>query len=155
MNEMRTMVNTLRGLLAFLGIGAVFGGAVLIISPSGELIGMPLSLLGTSPFHTFLIPGIILFFVLGLFPFLLFYALVREVKSPLADYLNVFKDMKWAWSFVIYQAFALIIWIQIEMVFLQAVHWLHTLYMFYAIAILAVALMPQVRNPNKKSRVAD
>ena len=34
--------NILIGLLAFLGVGAIFGGGTLIISPSGELPGMPL-----------------------------------------------------------------------------------------------------------------
>lgn len=150
---MKTTRNILLILLAFLGLGAVFGGGVLIISPSGELIGMPLSMLGVSPFHTFLIPGILLFLVIGMLPLLLIYPLQRDVDSPFAEYFNVFKDMKWPWSFVIYQAFALIIWIQIEMVFLQAVHWLHTFYMFYAIAMLAVALMPQMRNFYNKSSV--
>jgi len=43
--------------LAILGLGAVFGGGVLIISPSGQLFGMPLSLLDHSPFNNFLVPA--------------------------------------------------------------------------------------------------
>jgi hypothetical protein len=35
-------------LLAFLGLGAIGGGAVLIISPTGALLGMPLSILEKS-----------------------------------------------------------------------------------------------------------
>ena len=58
--------------------------------------------------------------------------------------------MHWAWAFSIYVAFALIIWIQLEMVFLQAVEWLHTFYMFYAVVLIFVALLPQVRNLYKK-----
>ncbi|TKT86287.1 hypothetical protein FDK13_32515 [Dyadobacter frigoris] len=146
--------NVLVFLLGFLGLGAIFGGGVLIISPTGELIGMPLSMLGPSPFHTFLIPGILLFLVLGVFPLLLIYALLRKVKSPFAEYFNLFKDMSWQWSFSVYQAFALIIWIQLEMVFLDAVHWLHTFYMFYAIAMLVVALLPGIRNLYKKHNKA-
>ena len=137
-------------LLGFLSLGAVFGGGVLIISPSGQLIGMPLSMLAASPFPDFLIPGILLFVVLGICPLLLIFALLQSVKSPLAEHFNLFKDMSWAWSFTLYQAFALIVWIQLEMVFLHAVHWLHTFYMFYAIAILVVALLPQLRALYKK-----
>ena len=47
--------NLLIALLAFLGLGAIGGGAVLIISPSGKLMGMPLSILNPSPFTDFLI----------------------------------------------------------------------------------------------------
>ena len=34
--------------------------------------------------------------------------------------------MHWAWTGTIYVAFVLIIWVQLEMVFLLAVSWLHT-----------------------------
>lgn len=138
-------------LLAFLGLSAVGGGGALIISPSGKLLGgLPLSLLQNSPFHNFLIPGIILFVVLGLFPTVLIFALVKKSASPFAEYFNFFKDMHWAWSFSIYAAFALIIWLQTEMYFLQAVGWLHNFYMLYSILLIFVALLATVRNIYKK-----
>jgi hypothetical protein len=120
-------------------------GWVLVVSPSGKLFGMPLSMLDKSPFADFLIPGIILFLVLGLAPCLLVFALLKKPVSALADWLNVYPDMHWAWTRSIYVAFALIIWLQAEMMFLQAVGWLHTAYMLLAVAILFVALLPQVR----------
>ena len=124
--------------------------AVFIISPSGRLFGMPLSMLENSPFNDFLIPGIILFSVLGLAPIGLTIALIKKPEYKFAELFNVYTDMYWAWTYCIYIAFALIIWIQIEMTFLRAVHWSHTLYMFFAIAILFVTLLPQVRNQYKK-----
>ncbi len=142
--------NILLFLLAFLGLGAIGGGGVLIISPTGALIGMPLSVLDQSPFHSFLIPGIILFTLLGLAPALLIFALLKKPESKLAENVNFFKDMHWSWAYTIYVAFALIIWIQLQMMFLHAVHWLHTFYMFFAVAIIFVALLPQVRNLYKK-----
>lgn len=146
----KSIIYLLIFLLAILGLGAVFGGAVFIISPSGKLFGMPLSLLENSPFNNFLIPGIILFSVLGLVPLGLTFALIKKSKNKLAEFFNLYTDMYWAWTYCIYIAFALIIWIQLEMTFLRAVHWSHTLYMFFAIAILFVALLPQVRNQYKK-----
>ena len=137
-------------LLAFLGVGAAFGGSVLIISPSGKLFGMPLSMLENSPFSSFLIPGIILFLVLGLVPMLLVFALLKKPDYKWAEQLNFFNDMHWSWSFSIYVAIALITWIQIEMFYLQSVHWSHTFYMFLAVAILFIALLPQVRSLYKK-----
>ncbi len=131
--------------LGFLALGAIGGGGVLIISPTGELIGMPISELENSPFNSFLIPGIILFSVLGLIPLLLIIALIKKPESRLAEQINIFKDMHWSWTFSIYIAFTLIGWIQIQMIFLQSVHWLHTFYMFYAITIIIIALLPQIR----------
>jgi hypothetical protein len=132
-------------LLAVLGTGAILGGGVLIISPTGKLFGMPLSMLEHSPFNSFLIPGIILFCVLGLIPVSLTYALLKKPEIKWAERLNFYPDMYWAWTYTIYVSFALIIWIQLEMSFIRAVHWSHTLYVFFAIAILYVALLPKIR----------
>ena len=138
--------NILITLLAFLGVGAIFGGGALIISPSGELLGMPLSMIKDSLFSNFLIPAILLFAFLGLAPCLLIFALLKKQESKLAEQINIFNDMHWSWSFSIYIACILIIWLQLEMMFIHSVHWSHTFYMFYAIAMILIALLPQVRN---------
>ena len=146
-----TVRNIHLSLLAFLGLSAIGGGGALIISPSGKLLGgLPLSILERSPFNNFLGPGIILFVVLGIIPSLLVLALLKKPSSVLAERINFFKDMHWAWSFSIYVAFALIIWIQVETIFIQGVGWLQTFYMLYAIPLILVALLPQVRNLYKK-----
>ena len=138
-------------LLGFLAIGAIGGGAVLIISPTGELIGIPLSEFKNIPFNSYLIPGIILFSVLGLIPLLLIIALLKKPESKLAEQINAFKDMHWSWTYSIYIAFTLIGWVHIQLIFLQSsVHWLHTFYMFYAILTIIIALLPRVRNLYKK-----
>jgi len=147
----KTARNILLFLLAFLGMSAIGGGGALIISPSGKLLGgLPLSILERSPFNNFLVPGIILFVVLGLIPCLLVFALIKKPESKFVEYFNFFKDIYWAWSFSIYVAFALIIWIQVEMSYLQSVHWSHTLYMSWAIVIIFIALLPRVRDLYKK-----
>jgi|ERR1035437_3851751 hypothetical protein len=143
--------NILIAMLLFLGLSALGGGSMLIISPSGKLIGgLPLSILEHSPFADFLFPGIILFSILGLAPCLISIALIKKTKSELAEKFNLFKDMHWAWSYSIYIAFALIIWIQVETIFVQGVGWLQTFYMLYAIPLIVVAILPQVRLFYKK-----
>jgi magnesium-transporting ATPase (P-type) len=142
--------NRLLILLGFLALGAIGGGGLLMISPTGELIGIPLSELRNSPFDSFLIPGLILFSILGVIPLTLIFALLKKPESKLAERINLFKDMHWSWTFSIYIAFTLICWIQIQMAFLQSVHWLHTFYMFYAVAIIISALLPLVRSLYKK-----
>jgi hypothetical protein len=138
-------------LLGFLAIGAIGGGTLLIISPSGELLGIPLSEYKNLPFNSYLIPGIILFILLGIIPALLIIALIKKPTSKIAEQLNLFSDMHWSWTFSIYIAFALIGWIHIQLIFLQGVvHWLHTFYMFYAILMLIVALLPRMRQLYQK-----
>ena len=66
-----TTRNALLALLALLGLGTLGGGGVLVVSSSGKLMGMPLSMLAGSPFQDFLVPGLVLFTVLGLAPCLL------------------------------------------------------------------------------------
>lgn len=138
--------------LGFLAFGALGGGIVLIISPSGELMGLPLSEFKNMPFDSFLIPGIILFAVLGIIPALLIIALLKKTKCKLAEKTNIFNDMHWAWTYSIYVAFALVGWIHIELIFLEGtVHWLQTFYMFYAILIIILALLPQMRYLYKRN----
>ena len=147
----KTATNIHLFVLAFLGSSALGGGGALIISPSGKLLGgLPLSILKNSPFADFLIPGIILFVVLGLFPTMLIFALCKKTPSAFAEHFNFFKDMHWAWSFSIYVAFALIIWIQVETMYVQGVGWLQTFYMLFSIPLIFIALLPQVRDFYKK-----
>jgi hypothetical protein len=65
-----------------LSIGALGGGAVLILAPRGEIMPLPLSALAGSPFDTYMIPGLILFTVLGIGPLAAAWLITR--RHPLA-----------------------------------------------------------------------
>ena len=155
-NAIKKIRNVFLIVLGFLAIGAIGGGIVLIISPTGESMGIPLSEFKNIPFDSYLIPGILLFSVLGVIPLLLIIALLKKPESKIAEHINIFKDMHWSWTFSIYIAFILIGWIHIQLIFLQGVvHWLQTFYMFYAILILIIALLPQMRYLYKKKSSID
>ena len=89
-------------LIFFQAISGLFGGGALILDPTGSLLQMPLDLLATSPFSDYFIPGIILFWVLGVFPSVVFYGLLRRKR--------------WAWLGTVLIGAALIIWIVVEIV---------------------------------------
>ena len=73
------------GLEIFLGLGALFGGGLLILAPDGRLLGMPANLLTGTPFQSFLVPGICLFVFVGIAPLLAAaMTLRRQVIAPLA-----------------------------------------------------------------------
>jgi hypothetical protein len=65
-----------------LSIGALAGGAALVAGPRGEIMPLPLSALRGSPFDTYLVPGLVLFGVLGLGPLLA--ARLAWIRHPLA-----------------------------------------------------------------------
>jgi hypothetical protein len=83
-----------------LSIGALGGGLVLMIAPRGEIMPLPLSALAGSPFDTYLVPGVILFGVLGLGP--LVAARLAWLRHPLAP----------TGAFVV--GAALLIWVAVE-----------------------------------------
>ena len=150
-NEIKRVQSIFLIVLGFLALGAIGGGIILIVSSDGALIGLPLSEFKNMPFTSYLIPGIILFSILGVAPLLLIIALLKKPESKIAEQFNIFRDMHWSWTYSIYIAFILIGWIQLQLIFLQGpVHWLQTFYMFYAILIMIIALLPQMRYLYKK-----
>ena len=144
-NKMPITSKLLVFLHLLLGIGAIFGGGVLVIDPSGELIKMPLTLLEHSPFESYLIPGLILFIAIGVFPLLTAFALVKKPQIESANAINLFPDKHWSWAYSMYLGFALIIWITIEAFFLKEMIHIHVGYIFLGLAIQAVTLLPSVQ----------
>lgn len=70
---------------SFLALGALGGGAALVVGPKGEIIPLPLSALNGSPFDSYLVPGLVLFGVLGLGPLVaIALALRRHPLAPLS-----------------------------------------------------------------------
>lgn len=121
-------------LILFQAISGIFGGIGLIIDPSGETLQIPLEWLEGSPFKSYLIPGIILFIVLGVMPFLIFFG-IRKRKL-------------WGWQGSIFIGLALIIWIAVEIIIIGYQHDppLQLIYGIVGIAILAVTNTASVKN---------
>ena len=63
---MKTFVFMSQGVIQFLvGLGAIVSGAMLVAVPTGSLLRMSPDMLKDAPFDDFLLPGIILFLVIG------------------------------------------------------------------------------------------
>src|ERR1700693_3452031 len=112
----------------FLGIGALFGGIQFILAPDGHLLGVPLSMLAGTPFHTFLVPGLLLFTFVGLGP-MVAAALTarRRAIGPLARFAV---------------GLTLMVWITVEMVIFAGVtslFWAFYLVLGTVIAAVGVA----------------
>ncbi|MFX3646750.1 MAG: hypothetical protein ACE3K2_16950 [Paenibacillus sp.] len=128
-----------------LGVGAIVGGSMLIINPTGNMVNLPESLLLNSPFSSFLFPGIILLLVLGVMPIMIAIALIRYTPWALGERLNLYPDRYWAWTFSLYTGFALIIWIMAQVYWIQDVSIIHLVYFAWGVGIQVVTLLPAVQ----------
>jgi len=120
---MKLVRGLLLGLHIFVGVGAVVGGLGAIINPQGPL-GISVEILKNSPFSNFLIPGIILFTVIGLGN--LTSAIMFLFKSKLQGYIS----SVFSWG--------LVIWIVVQCIMLNSVNFLHIL--FFTIGLIEATL---------------
>jgi hypothetical protein len=127
-----------------LGLGALFGGGSFILSPDRSLIGVPLELLAHSPFTNFLVPGLLLFFFVGVFPSVVAYSLWQRPAWHWPNLLNPFKRMHWSWAASLAAGAAVIVWIVIEIQFMP-IGFVHILYLAWGALILILTLLPSVR----------
>ncbi len=128
-------------LLAVQSLGGVFGGISLIASPSGATMQMPLSMLAGSPFSDFLIPGLILLLILGVFPGILVYALIRRPGWRWFGIFNIYRGIHWSWTYSLYLGIMLVIWILVEIVWIEY-DLLQTIYGLIGVAIIILTLLP-------------
>lgn len=132
--------------LLFQAVSAISGGIMLVWDPTGNLIQMPLRLLKYSPFPDFLIPGLILMLLLGVYPSIIAYGLFTRKVIKIMDVFNIYRDQHWAWSASMYLAIMLIIWINVEIIVIGYGHFIQSFYSFWGLIILILALLPRVRN---------
>jgi hypothetical protein len=90
-------------LTAIQAVGGIPSGVGMVRDPVNN-IGMPLSMLEGSPFGDYLIPGLILLIVLGVFPLIVLYGLIRRHR--------------WAWWLALAVGAGLVIWIATEIALL-------------------------------------
>lgn len=123
-------------LLLFQGISGVFGGAVLVYDPTGKTLQMPISLLDGTPFGNYLLPGLILLVVLGIFPVIVVYGLWNK--------------RRWSRVGTLAVGLALIIWIGVEiaMIGYQSEPPLQAIYGAVGILILLILLISRTGDPS-------
>ncbi len=127
----------------FLGTGAIAGGGMLLIKPDGSLMGMDPEWLDRSPFHSYLVPGIILFTLVGLLPLVTLVGLLGKSEWRWMKMLNIYPNMHWAWATSLYSGIIVILWIAIQQVMTQY-FWLQPVMIFTGILIIVFTLSPAV-----------
>jgi hypothetical protein len=130
-------MKVLRGIaiaiLGFLGVSAMVGAIPLILDPTGRMLSMPMNLLEYSPFHSYLIPGIILLTANGFLSLWVLYISVRRRQG-------------YGW-WVAFQGCVIAGWIVVEMIMLRMVIWAH--YVYLAVGITLISLGLALRRENR------
>lgn len=132
-------------LLAFLGLGGIFGGFHLVTDPTGSSLQLPLSWLSETPFPDYRIPGLVLLLFLGIVPLLLAAALWTQPDWPWVGRLNLFPDRHWTWTYALYTGIILILWIDFQIFWVGYGTVLQTVYALYGVGIVIVTLFPGVQ----------
>jgi hypothetical protein len=114
------------GALIFLGLSGIVGGIGLIAQANGEPFTLPQSLLQHSPFHSYLIPGIILFVANGLLGLLVLWLTIRRHPG-------------YGW-WVTAQGCVLLGWLIVEMVMLRIAAWAHGFYGLVGLALIVTGM---------------
>ena len=109
------LVTGLGALQLLIGLGAVGGGLVLILDPSGSNLGIPLEELKGTPFSTYLVPGIVLLVVNGL--------------GSLVGAAATFMRHRYAAETAMALGIFLVAWVMIQVYWFSGFHWLHVLYL--------------------------
>jgi hypothetical protein len=115
------------GVLWFLGVSGLVGAVPLLLFPHGKPWGfMSQSLLRYSPFHSYLIPGIILFIANGCLCMLVLYATQRRWTG-------------YGWL-VAFQGCVAAGWIVVEVIMLRTLSWAHLLYFAVGLGLIVSGL---------------
>ena len=131
-------------IVLFQAASGIYGGIALITDPTGESLNMPITFLQGTPFTNYLIPGLILFILLGMLPTITFFGLVSRKRWKWADALNIYSNKHWSWAFSLYISIMLIFWIDMQVMLIGYNHFIQTLYALVGLAMLVFALLPSV-----------
>ncbi|PEN13181.1 hypothetical protein CRI94_11090 [Longibacter salinarum] len=132
-NRRPVSVRFLAAAVLFQGVSGLAGGIGLILDPSGASLAIPIEWLDGSPFDSYLMPGVILFIVLGLYPVVVWYGIRQRWQG--------------AWLASLSVGFALVVWIGVEILVIgyQPTPPLQPIYGLLGLAILGLASVSSSR----------
>lgn len=133
-------LKVLIGLLIFLGLGGLFGGAAFLLDPSGASMGLDTTMLSRAPVADFFLPGFFLLTVMGLAPLTLALALWRNPQP--SGPLNL-------WTLILALSATLLIWL-IAQYLMIGYHVFQTMLAVVGLAMLFFAGRPEVRRALKR-----
>lgn len=112
-------------LVSLIAITAGLSGLLMISRPDGSILNLPIDLLASTPFRSYLIPGILLTTVVG-------------GLNLLAVFFNMQRHPgRYNWA--IAGGLAVSLWILLQFIFIGAAHWLHFVCLGTGVLVIFIA----------------
>jgi hypothetical protein len=131
-------------LLIFLALGGLYGGISMLTDPSGRTLLMD-EVLPLLPVPNYLLPGLFLTTVMGLFPLLVTFGIIWYPDWEWAHSLSAWSKHYWAWTGSIALGSMLVIWLAIQG-YMIGFRWpIQYVTLINGILILLAAMIPNIR----------
>ncbi len=112
-------------LVSFIAITAVLSGLLMISDPGGGILNLPVRLLENTPFKNYMLPGILLTTLVG-------------GVNLIAIFFNMQRHpSRYNWAMA--GGFMICVWILVQLLLIQAAHWLHFIYFGIGLLIMLIA----------------
>jgi hypothetical protein len=132
-------------LLFVIGVGALISGPMLFLARDGHLFTWSVDMLTGTPFPDFLIPGIILFLFVGVFPVFAAYGLLKLPGWRWPEAINTSGQYHWAWAASWAEGVILLLWIIVEWVMVGYISFLQPLVVIWGVALIVLTLLSSTR----------
>jgi hypothetical protein len=99
-----------------------------------------------SPFNNYLIPGLFLLLVIGLWSLVVAYGLWRRPAWQWTKPLVSWTGRHWSWAAALLQGIILITWIVIQVLIIGYDSILQPIYFIFGVVLLGLCLLPSVRS---------
>ncbi len=109
------------------GVSAVYGGWQMIDRPDGTSLDLPLQYLRYTPFNDYLLPGILLLSMIGIYSIALFAMVIGGAA-------------KYGWLLII-QGFVLSLWIIAQLIYNIPFSILHGLFLFISVIFIYTGMV--------------
>jgi hypothetical protein len=130
--------------LLFLGFGGLYGGISMLIDPTGRLMNMD-AVLPQLLVPNYILPGLFLLFVMGLFPLFLCVALITRPNWPMISRLVFWRSHYWAWTCTLALCLILFLWLAVQGFLIGFIWPIQFITLSNGILILLFSLLPTVQ----------
>lgn len=108
-------------LVYFVAFTALSSGLILVIKPDGSSLGLNPGMLNDTPFHTFLIPGLLLMCIVGgIFLFAILLSILRHSLT---------------YRLTLVAGIVLMTWIVVQLMLIRSYTWLYGLYLVIGLLV--------------------
>lgn len=137
--------NILMICLVFLGMGGLIGGVSFLVDPSGRMLGMSSEILASAPVNDFAWPGLFLFVMMGILPFLVALGMWERPRWAWTDRFNRWTHEHWSWTATVALAVVLLLWLGWELLLFGYQAEIQMITGVVGIVMLGLSFMPAVR----------